>query len=328
MRAVHRWIARPALAALFALAWTLGGCSRLDREIRGSGTIEMDEVDVASLVGGRVSRLFVNEGDSVRAGDTLAVLAHGEVAAGVLAQEAESERALALARDQELGPRAQEIRTANADRDAASATLHLSQLDLERVQALFRDKLVSQAELDRAEAQRDEAAARRGAAAERLSLLEAGYRRETVRAASEAAKAASAGLKAARSRASELLLTAPISGIVLLKNVEQGEVVGPSVPLVTLGDPTKLWMRVYIGAPRVVRIRLGDRAEVTVQGERGRVFPGRVVEIATRAEFTPRAALTEEERSNLVFGVKIALDPTGGILKPGLPADARILVQP
>ncbi len=67
MRAVHRWIARPALAALFTLAGTLGGCSRLDREIRGSGTIEMDEVDVASLVGGRVSRLSVNEGDSVRA---------------------------------------------------------------------------------------------------------------------------------------------------------------------------------------------------------------------------------------------------------------------
>jgi HlyD family secretion protein len=115
---------------------------------------------------------------------------------------------------------------------------------------------------------------------------------------------------------------------VLLKNVEQGEVVAPNVPLVTLGNPEALWMRVYIAAPKVVSVRLGDKAEVTVQGGRGRAFHGRVVEIATRAEFTPRAALTEEERSNLVFGVKIALDPTGGILKPGLPADARILVQP
>ena len=336
MGPVHRWLARPALATLFALAAilaailaiALGGCSRSDHEIRGSGAIEVDEVDVASLVGGRVSRLSVSEGDSVREGDTLAVLAHGEVTAGVLAQQAESERANALARDQELGPRSQEIKTARADLGAASATLRLSQLEFERVQALLRDKLVSQAELDRAEAQRDEAAARRDAGAERLSLLQAGYRRESVRAADAAASAADAGLQSARSRARELVLTAPISGIVLLKNVEQGEVVGPNVPLVTLGNPAKLWMRVYIAAPKVVRIRLGDKAEVTVQGEPGRAFPGRVVEIATRAEFTPRAALTEEERSNLVFGVKIALDPTGGILKPGLPADARILVQP
>ena len=328
IRLEHRWLLRILVPALFASAATLGGCARSDREIRGSGTIEVDEVDVASLVGGRVARLTVDEGDSVRAGDTLAVLSHGEVTAGVLAQQAESQRASALARDQELGPRAQEIRTAKAELNAASATLRLSQLELERVQALFRDKLVPQSDLDRAEAQRDEAAARRDAGAERLSLLEAGYRRESVRAADAVADAADAGLQSARSRASELVLIAPISGVVLLKNVEQGEVVAPNIPLVTLGNPEAIWMRVYIAAPKVVRVRLGDKAEVTVQGGRGRAFPGRVVEIATRAEFTPRAALTEEERSNLVFGVKVALDPTGGILKPGLPADARILVQP
>jgi HlyD family secretion protein len=55
-----------------------------------------------------------------------------------------------------------------------------------------------------------------------------------------------------------------------------------------------------------------------------RRFPGRVVEIASQAEFTPRAALTEEERANLVFGVKIEIESSGGALKPGLPADARI----
>jgi HlyD family secretion protein len=69
---------------------------------------------------------------------------------------------------------------------------------------------------------------------------------------------------------------------------------------------------------------LNAPAEIRVQGWPHRVFPGHVVEIASRAEFTPRTALTEEERANLVFGVKISLDPTGGILKPGLPADAVI----
>jgi HlyD family secretion protein len=83
-------------------------------------------------------------------------------------------------------------------------------------------------------------------------------------------------------------------------------------------------MRTYIAAPKIESVRLGAPAEVRLR-RNGPVYRGRVVEIATRAEFTPRAALTEEERSNIVFGVKIALDPTDGALKPGLPADAVIL---
>lgn len=312
-----------ALALVFGMA--LGGCSDFDREVRGSGTIELDEVDVASLVGGRVSRVFVEEGNTVRAGDTLAILAHGEVTAGVKAQEAELERAHALAKDQEQGPRAEERKSAKAELDASEAALKLAALELERVRALSQNKLVSQADLDRAQARRDEAAAHREAAAERLRLLEAGYRKQMVVAAREAAAAARAELASAKSKARELVLTAPISGVVLLKNVEPGEVVGVGIPLLTLGDPTKLWMRVYIAAPKVVKVRLGDKADVTVRGEHS-AFTGRIVEIATRAEFTPRAALTEEERANIVFAVKVALDPTGGLLKPGLPADARILV--
>lgn len=315
---------RIVLAPALATALALGGCSGSDRAVRGSGTIELDEVDIASLVGGRVSGIYVQEGDSVLAGDTLAILAHGEIAAGVQAQEAELLRAHALARDQAEGPRAEERSGAKADVDAADAALKLAGLELERVQSLFQNNLVPQADLDRAQAGRDEAASRRGAAVERLRLLESGYRKQVVVAAREAATAALAGLASAKSKARELVLTAPIAGVVLLKNVERGEVVGAGVPLLTLGDPAMLWMRVYIAAPELVRIRIGDTAQIHVQGER-RAFAGRVVEIATRAEFTPRAALTEEERANIVFAVKVALDPTDGILKPGLPADARIL---
>jgi HlyD family secretion protein len=309
---------------LILLATTQSGCSGKDHGIRGSGTIELNEVDIASLVGGRVVRVRVDEGDTVLAGDTLVVLAQGEVTAGVRQQEAEAARAGSLARDQELGPRLEERRAAKADLDTAEAALSLAETELRRVQALFAKQLIAQSDLDRAVTQRDQSAARRDGAAQRYRLLESGYRKQMVSAAREAAEAAQAGLQSARSKARELVLTAPISGVVLLKSVEQGEVVGPAIPLLTLGDPRKLWMRVYIASPEVVHVHLGDRVEVTVLGER-RTFPGRVVEVATRAEFTPRAALTEEERANIVFGVKVALDPQNGLLKPGLPADARIL---
>jgi HlyD family secretion protein len=74
-------------------------------------------------------------------------------------------------------------------------------------------------------------------------------------------------------------------------------------------------------------VRLGAPVAVTPVGAR-RSFRGRVARIATEAEFTPRAALTEEEQANLVFGVKVVLEPSGGVLKPGLPAEARIARTP
>jgi HlyD family secretion protein len=310
------------LAALAMLA--IAGCSRSNGDIRGSGTIELDEVDISSLVGGRVTRVLVSEGDSVALGDTLVVLAQGEVTAGVRQQEAEAQRAHELARDQELGPRVEERKAAKADLDTAEAALTLAERELTRIRALYDKQLVPQSDLDRAQTQRDQAAARRDAAAQRYRMLETGYRKTVVEAARKAAEAARAGLQSAQSKVRELTLTAPIQGVVLLKSIEQGEVVGPAVPVLTLGDPSKLWMRVYVAAPLLPRVHLGDKVLVHVLGDK-RSYPGRVVEIATRAEFTPRAALTEEERANIVFGVKVAIDPQNGTLKPGLPADARIV---
>lgn len=324
---LKRGLLRPTILFLVVLAVASTGCSGDSRGVTASGTIEIDEVDVASLVGGRVVRVTVEEGDTVRAGDTLAVLAHGEIAGEVAAREGDTQRTAALWRDQAKGPRASERMAARAELDAAATALRLAEEELRRIVGLHQGKFASDAELDRARAARDEAAARRAAAVERLALLEEGYRRDQIAAARGAAEAAQGELLSAKSKAKELVLTAPFRGVVLLKNVEQGEVIGPAVPLVTLGDPDRLWMRAYLSAPAVARIRLGDRAAVRVDGWPGRDFPGRVVEIAPRAEFTPRTALTEEERANIVFGVKIALDPTGGVLKPGLPADARIQIS-
>ncbi len=304
---------------------SLAGCGRDPRAIHASGIIEMDEIDVASMIGGRVARLTVDEGDSVRAGDTLAVLERDEIAAEFLAQSAQAERAAAQSREVVTGPRAQEIRAARATLASAEAQLEGAEKELARAENLFKDQVVSQAELDRARTARDDALARRDAAEERLHLLEAGSRGEQVVAAREAVAAARAALSGARSRLRELVLTAPASGVVLLRSFEVGELALAGQPVLTLGNPDSLWMRVYVAAPDMGRVRLGAPVEVHLTGFGKRVFKGRVVEIATRAEFTPRAALTEEERANLVFAVKVVLDPSDGVLKAGLPADAIIL---
>lgn len=307
-----------ALSALIA-----SGCGRDSRALRASGIIEMDEVDVASLVGGRITRLTVDEGDSVRAGDTLAVLERDEVAAEFQAQSAQAERAAAQSREVVTGPRAGEIRAARASLASAQAQLDWAETELARTRSLFGGQVATQSDLDRATTGRDDALARRDAASERLRLLEAGSRREQIVAAREAVTAARAMALGARSRLRELVLTAPVTGVVLLRNFEVGELAQPGQAVVTLGNPDSLWMRVYVAAPELGRLRRGAPVEVHLTGFKD-TYRGRVTEIATRAEFTPRAALTEEERANIVFGVKIALAPTGGVLKAGLPADASI----
>src|SRR5262249_28346054 len=205
---------------------------------------------------------------------------------------------------------------------AANADLELAKTQYTRTEQLAKNGVAAPADLDRDRAARDAAQARASSAAEQVRLQEEGFRHQQVAAAKQGAAAARAELAGAQSRADELVLTAPRSGVVLLVNYRTGELVPASSPVVTLGDPDSLWMRVFVAAPLLTKVRLGARAEVRPIGVT-KPFTGRVVSISPQAEFTPRAALTEEEQANLVFGVKLVMARGAGALKRGLPAGAR-----
>ena len=316
---MSRWIRR---IALLCLAAALGSCTA-ETGVRGSGTIEMDETDLASQVGGRLVRITVEEGDHVNAGDTVAVLDRGEVAAELASQLAQSQRAQSQARDLAQGARPAEVLMARAQLAAATAERKLADATYARTAKLAATQAVSQADLDRARATRDAAIAHEKAASEQVQLQEDGYRRMQVDAARQGATAAMAQLAGARSRAGELVLVAPREGVVLLKNFERGELVNPGLPVVTIGSPDSLWMRVYIAAPLLSSVHRGDPVAVRPIGAK-REYPGRVIQIATQAEFTPRAALTEEEQANLAC--RVLFRPRHG--KAGLPAEARFGRQP
>jgi len=83
-------------------------------------------------------------------------------------------------------------------------------------------------------------------------------------------------------------------------------------------------VRVYLSAPAIPYVKVGQSARVTVDGIGDRSVPARVTTVATKAEFTPRVALTEKERADLLFGVKLDVQDTTGLFKPGLPATVTI----
>ncbi|HEY6948717.1 MAG TPA: HlyD family efflux transporter periplasmic adaptor subunit, partial [Gemmatimonadales bacterium] len=115
------------------------------------------------------------------------------------------------------------------------------------------------------------------------------------------------------------------NGTVLSRNAEPGEMLGAGQSALTLGEVRHPWVRVYVSSLVVPRVRVGQAAVAILDGMPDRQFRGRVVAVNDRAEYTPRIALTEKERADLLFGVKVAFDDSTGILKPGLPATVEIL---
>ena len=159
-------------------------------------------------------------------------------------------------------------------------------------------------------------------ARERLSLVREGPRREDL----DAARAAVAQADAALSRTDAVLnnarIHAPFPGVVSVRYREPGEAVAPGAPVLALRAPEERWVRIYVREDRVGMVRLGQRAEISTDSWPDRTFDGVVEFISSEAEFTPRAVQTTEERTKLVYAVKVRIqgDPEGA-LKPGLPAD-------
>jgi len=156
----------------------------------------------------------------------------------------------------------------------------------------------------------------------------AAARLQAVRASVRDSYAARAALAATEAIKDQLTVVAPEDGIVLTRYAEPGEALGAGTPVVSLGVVGRPWIRAYVGEPYVARVKLGQTVRVRVDGYPDSAFTGRISDVAPRAEFTPRAALTERERADLVFGIKVSLNDAGGRLKAGMPVTIEIPLLP
>lgn len=224
------------------------------------------------------------------------------------------------------GARVEELEQARAAESQARAQLEGARLNLQVVRELYADRLPTKQQLELARTQHRTALEGVAAARARLQLLLAGATEETIRAARAQVQQARGALDAAEALLEHLTVKSPVSGRVILKVVEQGELVTPGMPIVRIADLKTVWLRVYVPEPNM-RVKLGDRAEVMVDAFPEKRFEGRVTEIADKPEFTPKNVQTKEERVKLVFGVKITLDNPREELKPGMPADAIITLS-
>lgn len=286
------------------------------------GTVEVPEVDLAALTAARVVAVRVDEGAAVRAGDTVALLTQADLDATIAVQRARIASAMANLRDLEAGSRPEEIGRAEAELSTARAESERTAKDLDRIRDLVSRDVASREALDHAVSAERMGRGRMQAAEEALRLLRAGSRRERVVGARSEVMSARAALAQVEARAADLVLTAPVGGIVLSRNAEPGEVLAAGIPVVTIGEMARPFVRVYLPQWVVSRLRVGEPATV-VTGE-GRSLSGRIAAINPKAEFTPRVALTEQERADLMFGVKVEFTDPREAPFPGLWVMVRV----
>jgi HlyD family secretion protein len=123
-------------------------------------------------------------------------------------------------------------------------------------------------------------------------------------------------------------LYSPISGVVLVKSGEIGEVVNPGTSIVTLADIENVWLKAYIPETDLSKIKWGQEVLVTTDLRPKKEYKGKISFISSQAEFTPKSIQTEKERVTLVYRIKVDIPNRGRELKPGMPADGKILLAP
>ena len=316
------------VAAVLLLVRHFRGAGGDDGTMLLAGNVEVTETNVGFKIPGRVVERPVDEGFKVKAGDLIARLDNAELTTLVSQSRASLKEATVKLAELEAGSRVQEIGEARANVAAQDAELQKVKNDLDRARILFKNGAISASQFDVAVSAYEARKAQRENALEAQSLTKEGPRREEIKMAAHRLELAKAAFETSEARLRDTVAYAPVDAVVLRKNVEPGETVAAGTPVVTLGDLSKPWIKVYVKEEKLPLIKLGQKARISVDAYKDKFYEGEVSYISSEAEFTPKTVQTPEERVKLVFGVKVRVSNERGELKPGMPADVRIKVTP
>lgn len=328
MKRASIWLlALPIFPLLLAFRWPWQSVDE-SRQIELSGTVEAREIDLAFQVGGRIATLRVDEGDSVQIEQEVATLdAHDFelTLSNAIAQTEAAQAALAALR---AGTRIQELRVAEAQLAKAQADLDYIRVEFKRIADLVTKKLAAQDQLDQARQRQNVALAGVEQALQNLALLREGPRREDIDQAAATLRARQATAETARRQLEYTRLQSPVAGMVSVRLAEAGEIVSPGKTVLRIAELSRPWVRAYLNEKDLTRVRLGQAAQIRIDGLPGKVFEGRLSFISPTAEFTPKTVETHALRVDMVYRVKVQVDNPNGVLKLGQPADVVLSTTP
>jgi HlyD family secretion protein len=294
------------------------------KPIEATGTLESKYVTLSARSSGEIKGLSLEEGDNVRQGDTLVIIDPENAAIQVRNAEA----ALALMQAQYTllvnGSRKEDIQMAEAQLNQAKISYDNAKTDKERYERLFAAATVTKRQLEDIEEKYDLAEQQLKSAKENNRKVNNLARPEELQQAKARVEQATATVDAAKKQLRDAYITSPISGTVVKKYVERGESVSMLSNLLKLTDQSIMELMLYVSETELGRVKLGADVDVSIDSFKGKIYKGKVVFISPDAEFTPKNIQTKDERTKLVFGVKVDIPNPGFELKAGLPADAII----
>ena len=293
-------------------------------KIEASGNIEATNVVVSAKVGGQIEKLNFIEGDKVRTNDTLLVI--DSEALQIQLKQAEAARELAGAQLQLLrnGARKEDIQSAEAMKEQAKISLDQAKKDKERMDQLYVAKTISEKQHEDAVNRYSSMQQQYKSARENYDKLLKFARPEEIKQAMARVDQTIANENLVKKHIRDSYVVSPISGFVVKKYFEAGETVAPMSSLLKLSDLSKVKLLIYVSEKELGKVKLGQEADVTTDSYDGKKYEGKVIYISPEAEFTPKNIQTKDERTKLVFAVKIEIPNPNFELKPGMPADAVV----
>lgn len=313
------------VTATIFLVFAFTGCNgKHAGTIEASGTLEATEVKVSAKVPGQIQKILIQEGSPVKTGDTLLVLDRSTLEL----QWKQAQAGVELAQAQYMlllnGARSEDVHLAEEALKQAETSFKSASDDYARMKELFASNTVSKKQFDDAEARYTVAQAQWNSAQQNLQKMQRFARPEDLAAAKARLDQSKASADLIKKQYNDAYILAPVAGTVTSKPVEEGELIGTGTTVATISRLEKMNLMIYVSEAELGKVKLGGAANVVIDTYPDKNFPGKVIYISPIAEFTPKNIQTKEDRTKLVFGVKLEVENNDGTLKSGMPADAFI----
>jgi HlyD family secretion protein len=294
--------------------------------IEASGTIESTNIIVSSRTAGDILKINFDEGNRVNSGDTILVIDHELLdiqlrQATASKDVTEAQLSLMLA-----GARKEDINQAEQNLNQAKINYETAEKDKERMNNLYDSRSITEKQYEDALARYDMMTAQYNAAQDNFNKVKKIFRPEEIDQAKANLNRSIAGVDLLKKNIRDSYVISPINGFLVNTFIENGETVTPMSSLFKVSDLDVVELVIYVSEEELGLVKLEQKAEVTIDTYKDKVYEGKVTYISPEAEFTPKNIQTKDERTKLVFAVKIEIHNKNYDLKPGMPADAKVIL--
>ncbi len=308
-------------------AFLFFGGNKTNTPISTTGIIEATEVNIGAEISGRIKEIRFDEGDRVEKGDILILIESDEIEAQLHQAEANLQAAKAERENIEAGISLAKANIANAEAEIEKTGVIVddAKRTLDRYKSLLEKGILSQSEYDSAKTRYDTTLAQLKSATALYESVKASYNSALAQMRSAEAKIrqATAAVALYEAQVKDTIIKSPITGTVILRAFEPGEIITPGTTILTIDDLDNIWARIDLEETLIGRINLGTGAVVKINAISARSFEGRVIEIGEEAQFATQRDVTRGRQDIKTFRVKVSVPEGKGVLKPGMTVTVR-----